>query len=194
MFVNIGKKAAVVVICPHIRPNNNTEPWMRVIAIIANLVQMAIVLSIFMLQGISLAGLTILALFSLLIIAAFNLLVLLFTGSSITGTIVKEKKAIIKRRDFRVGYALGRQPKLGIGNRHYDVLDIAEGGTRISVGRHERLKKHFQCRIQLLCGDILSMKAVVIRREGDEAALAFKSAVEYRTLQKEKQVVAGMQQ
>ena len=167
---------------------------MRVAAIIANLVQMVIVLSIFMLQGITLAGVTILALFSLLIIASFNLLVLLFPSSPSQGPIIDGKKAIIKRHDFRVAYTMGRPSQMGIQNKHYDLLDIAEGGARIAVGRHERLKKHFRCRIQLLCGEVLNIKAVVVRREGDEAALAFNPAVEYRILLKEKKAVAGAQQ
>jgi hypothetical protein len=194
MFVNIVKRVAVVVIWLHTHPNTITEPWMRVVAIIANLVQIAIVLSVFLIQGISFVSLTIPALFALLIIAVFNLSVLLFTGSPISGSILNEKKAVIKRRDFRVGYRPGRHSKLGIGNQRYDLLDIAEGGARVSIGRGERLKKHLRCRIQLLCGEMLSTKAVVIRREGDKVALAFKSAVEYRTLQKERQVVAGLQQ
>ena len=167
---------------------------MRVAAIIANLVQMVIVLAIFMLQGITLAGITILALFSLLIIASFNLLVLLFPTSPSQGPIINGKKTIIKRHDFRVGYTLGRQSKMGIKGNRYDLLDIAEGGARIAVGRHERLKKNFRCRIELLCGEILILKAAVIRREGDEAALAFNTAVEYRILLKEKQAVGGIQQ
>lgn len=162
---------------------------MRAVAIFANLVQMVIVLSIFIFQGISLSGLTVLSLFVLLIIASCNLLVLLFSGDAEPTSIINEKKAIVKRRDFRVGYALGAQPKLGIGNQLYDLLDIAEGGARITIGRHERLKKRFRCHIHLLCGETLKAKGVVIRREGHEAALTFNSPLQYRLLIKEKQAV-----
>jgi len=165
---------------------------MRIAAIIANLVQMVIVLSVFLLQGISLGGLTILALFMLLIIACFNLLVLLFSGDTGKGGIVDEKKAVVKRQDLRVSYLTGAQPTLKMGDRHYDVLDIAESGVRIVVGRHERLKKRTKCQIDLLCGECMHVKTVAIRRHGDEAALAFKPPIEYPVIVKEKQTVAGL--
>lgn len=164
---------------------------MRVAAIIANLVQMVIVLFVFLLQGIAMGGMTILALFVLFIIACFNLWVLLFPGDKDQGPVVDDKKTIIKRLDFRVGYALGTQAKLGIGEQDYDVIDISEGGARIAIGRHERLKKRFHCQVNLLCGETFKTKVVVMRREGNEAALAFDSSVAYRVLLKEKQVVAG---
>lgn len=164
---------------------------MRIAAIMANLLQMVIVLSIFLWQGISLGGLTILALFVLLIIASFNLLVLLFPANMERDTIVDEKKAIIKRQDLRVSYSVGAQPALIIGKQRYDVLDIAESGIRILIGRHERLKKRAKCHIDLLCGEVLNIKTILVRRKGDEAALVFKPPVEYRILLKEKQASAG---
>ena len=51
---------------------------MRAVAVIANLIQMVIVLSVFLLQGFVLGGWTVFALFILLMIAFLNLLVLLF--------------------------------------------------------------------------------------------------------------------
>ena len=164
---------------------------MRITAIMVNLLQMVIVLAIFLWQGMSFGGLTVLALFILLIIASFNLLVLLFPANMNQSAIVDEKKAIIKRQDLRVSYAAGSQPALIIGKQRYDVLDIAESGIRILVGRHERLKKRARCRINLLCGEVLSIKTVLVRRKGDEAALVFKPPVEYRILLKEKQAAAG---
>ena len=164
---------------------------MRVAAIMANLVQMIIVLAIFLWQGLTLGGLTILALFVLLIIASFNLMVQLFPDIIDRGTIVDEKKSIIKRQDLRVSYAAGNQPVLTIGNQRYDVLDIAESGIRILIGRHERLNKKAKCHIELLCGEALNIKTLLVRRNGDEAALAFKPPIEYRILLKEKQAAAG---
>lgn len=164
---------------------------MRVTAILANLIQMVIVLAIFLWQGISLGGLTILALFVLLIIASFNLLVLLFPTSMNRKSIVEDKKAIIKRQDLRVSYAAGFQPALTIDKQRYEVLDIAESGIRILVGRHERLKKRAKCHINLLCGEVLNIKTILVRRNGDEAALVFNPPIEYRILLKEKQAAAG---
>jgi len=165
---------------------------MRVSAILANLIQMVIVLSIFLWQGISLGGLTILALFVLLIIASFNLLVLLFPKGMGRNGIVEDKKAIIKRQDLRVSYTGGSQPALMIGRQRYDVLDIAESGIRILIGRHERLKKRAKCHIDLLCGEVLTIKTLLVRRDGDEAALAFKPPIEYRILLKEKKAASGI--
>lgn len=164
---------------------------MKAAAIAANLIQMVIVLFVFVLQGIAMDGLTIFALFILFIIACFNLLVLLFSGEKDQGPMVDDKKTIIKRLDFRVGYTSGALPKLVIGDQRYDLIDISEGGARIAIGRRERLKKRSRCRVDLLCGEKLKAKVIVIRREGDEAALAFQSPIEYRVLLKEKQIVAG---
>ena len=164
---------------------------MRAAAIVANLVQMVIVLSIFLLQGISLGGWTILALFILLIIACANLLVLLFAENTDQGLIANAKKALTKRKDLRVSYASGLQPTLNFGGRKYDIMDIAESGARIVVGRRERLKKRVKSHVQLLCGESLTIKTVVIRREGDEVALAFKPPIEYSILLKERQALAN---
>lgn len=160
---------------------------MRGVAIVANLIQMVIVLSIFLWQGISLGGWTILSLFVLLIIASFNLLVMLFPTNTDSGAIVNNKKVITKRQDLRVNYKTGVQPVLTMGKKRYDVIDIAESGIRIVVGRHERLSKRSKSHLSLLCGEVLNIKTVLIRRNGDEAALAFKPPIEYRILVKEKQ-------
>jgi hypothetical protein len=163
---------------------------MRITAIVANLVQMVIVLAIFFGQGIFLGGLTIFALFVLLIITSFNLLVLLFPPHINRVAIVKEKNPIVKRNDLRVSYITGAHPTLNIGKQRYDVIDIAECGIRIVIGRHERLKKRSKCQLGLLCGEDLNIKAVLIRRKGDEAALEITPPIEYRVLLKEKQAVA----
>jgi hypothetical protein len=164
---------------------------MRIAAIMANLFQMVIVLTIFFWQGLSLGGLTVLALFVLLIIASFNLLVFLFPDSMGRNTMLEEKKAIIKRQDLRISYADGAQPVLTIGTQRYDVLDIAESGIRIIIGRHERLKKRAKCHIELICGEVLNTKTQLVRRYGDEAALTFHPPIEYRILLKEKQAAGG---
>lgn len=178
-------------VCWTLLTNRFQGVWMRAAAIAANLVQMVIVLFVFVLQGVAMDGLTILALFVLFIIACFNLLVLLFAGEKDQGPIADDKKTIIKRLDFRVGYTSGTQPKLVIGDQRYDLIDISEGGARIAIGRQERLKKRSRCHVNLLSGEKLKAKAMVIRREGNEAALAFQSPVPYRVLLKEKQIVAG---
>ena len=101
---------------------------MRTAAIISNLVQMVIVLAIFVLQGLSFDGWTILGLFILLIIACFNLLVLLFHGFADQHLIGKEKPPIVKRQDLRVVYRSHIQPLMDMGKRSFSILDIAESG------------------------------------------------------------------
>ncbi len=50
-------------------------------------------------------------------------------------------------------------------------------------------KKRAKCHIDLLCGEVLNIKTILVRRNGDEAALAFNPPIEYRILLKEKQAV-----
>lgn len=164
---------------------------MRSVAIVANLVQMVIVLLIFTLQGLTLGGLTVLLLFVLLIIAAFNLLTLLFQGESDRSLLGKDKPAIVKRQDLRVIYAAAPHPVFSIRHQEFSLLDIAESGARFRIERHETIKKRLRGKITLLCGDTLDVKATVIRRQGDEAALRFKTPIGYATLLKEKQAISN---
>ncbi len=162
---------------------------MRIVAIISNLVQMVIVLAIFVLHGLSFEGWTILGLFILLIIACFNLLVLLFHGLSEQNLIGNEKPPIVKRQDLRVVYHTGVHPLLDVGEQSFSILDIAESGLRIRIDRHERIKKRVRARIELLCGESLNVRAIVVRRQADEAAMCFKHPLGYAVLLKEKQAV-----
>jgi hypothetical protein len=164
---------------------------MRVAAIIFNLIQMAIVLAIFVLQGMSFTGWTILGLFILLIIACFNLLVLLFHSFSDQQLIGGEKPAIVKRQDLRVVYRGNAKPLLKIGGRSFPVLDIAESGLRIRIDRNESIKKRFKGCLKLMCGEAFNIRAVVVRREGDDAAMQFKYPLSYALLLKEKQAAAS---
>ncbi len=163
---------------------------MRSAAIVANLVQMVIVLVIFILQGLALGGLTVLLLFVLLIIATFNLLILLFLGDSQRSPLGGEKPGIVKRQDLRVVYAAAPQPVLTLQHQEFVLLDIAESGARFRIRRNDSIKKRLRGRITLLCGETLHVKATVIRRQGDEAALRFKPPIGYATLLKEKQALA----
>lgn len=163
---------------------------MRLITVVANLAQMAIILLVFLLKGPSLGGWTIFALFLLLIIAFVNLLVLFFHATlsqkdQLPGT--KSDGTIIKRQDLRVAYVAAPYPVLSIGKREFSVSDISENGLRIRIGRHEQLKKRFRGDLTLLCKERLDIKATLIRRQGDEAALALKQPLDYAFLLKEKQ-------
>ena len=165
---------------------------MRAAAIIVNLVQMVIVLAIFVLQGLTFGGWTILGLFVLLVIACFNLLVLLFHGFSDQHVVSKASPTIVKRRDFRVVYRPDARPEMIFGTRSVSILDIAESGLRVKIGRHGKIRKRVRARIDLLCGETLHVRASVIRKQGDEVAMRFKNALEYTVLLKEKQAVAAL--
>lgn len=167
---------------------------MRAAAVVANLVQMVLILTIFIGHGISLGGWTILALFFLLLIAFINLVVLLFHSPDSPVLIASEKKGITKRQDFRVTYLTNNQPVLAVGHQHYSVLDLAESGLRLSIGRHERLKKRIRGHMTLLCGESLDIQATLMRREGNEAAVVFKQTIDYHTLLKEKQLAQNEKQ
>ena len=167
---------------------------MRVITVVANLAQMAIVLSIFLLKGPALGGWTVFALFVLLMIAFVNLLMLLFHSTlshKVPGKGTKEKAAIIKRQDLRVAYLSEPYPALTVGKRKFSVSDLSENGLRIRIGRHEQLKKRFRGHLDLLCDASLAVKAVLIRRQGDQAALALKEPLDYAVLLKEKKIATA---
>ena len=165
---------------------------MRAVAIVANLLQMVIILVVFTLQGIALGGMTVFLLFVLLLIAAFNLLTLLFHGEPDRSLVGGEKPGIVKRQDLRVVYTTSPYPVLSLRHQEFSLLDIAESGARFTINRHDTIKKRLRGKITLLCGDVLDIKAVLIRREGDEAALLFKTPISYSTLLKEKQALADM--
>ncbi len=165
---------------------------MRAIAVVANLIQMVLILTVFIAHGLSLGGWTILAFFFLLLIAFVNLLVFLYHVPANQVRVPSEKKGITKRQDFRVTYVTGTQPILTIGHKRYSVLDIAETGVRFSIGRHEHLKKRVRGHMSLLCGESMDVNATLIRRQGNEAAIFLKQSIVYHTLLKEKQAVLGL--
>ena len=162
---------------------------MRATAILVNMVQMVIVLAIFVLQGLTFSGWTIFGLFLILMIAGFNLLILLFHGLSEQHIIKPEKPPIVKRQDLRVAYGIGPKPDLIIGQQSFSILDIAESGIRIHIDRHETIKKRVKGRVDLLCGETMYVRASLVRRQADEAALQFRNPLGYSVLLAEKQAV-----
>lgn len=167
---------------------------MRIAAVVANLAQMTIILLVFLINGLALGGWTIFALFLLLIIAFVNLLVLLFHAAldpKITKQTPKEPSPIVKRQDLRVTYVDKHYPTLTIGKRQFSISDISENGLRIRIERHEPLKKRMRGQLALLSKKRLTVKVILIRREGEEAALALKEPIDYAVLLKEKQALAA---
>jgi hypothetical protein len=166
---------------------------MRIVAIVANLIQMLIILTLFLTQGISLGGSTIFAFFVLLLIAFINLLVLLFhsTLSAADRTQRRnEKGGLVKRQDLRVRYTPDARPELAVDKRCFSVLDLSENGVRIRIQRQEPLKRRFRGRLTLLSNQILSIQVCQVRRQGDEAALLIKQPLDWDVLSAEKELAA----
>jgi len=167
---------------------------MRIFAIIVNLAQMGIILTIFLVQGLKLGGPIILVFFVMLVFAFINLLVLLFytvnmvTNSPIIG---EEKPGIVKRQDLRVTYKSDLHPSLIIEGQRFTVLDVAENGVRFSIPRNQRIKKRVRAEMTLLCGDTLTPRGSLARREGNEATLMFKKPLSLETLSKERRTVVS---
>jgi hypothetical protein len=71
----------------------------------------------------------------------------------------------------------------------HPILDLAENGMRIGLDRNARIKRRIKGQITLLCGKVIDVKASMVRREGDEAALLMNRPMEYDLLLQEKQKV-----
>ena len=153
---------------------------MRIIAIIVNLIQIAIILTIFLIQGMALGGQTIVLYFLLLVFALINLLVLLFYTVNVPinpPLFGEEKPGIVKRQDVRVSYRTGQRPIFWVADQEVTILDLAENGARFSFPRSLRMRKRMHGEIALLCGKTIKVKGQLLRREGDEATLVFKSPI-----------------
>jgi hypothetical protein len=168
---------------------------MRIIAIIANLVQMAIILTVFLVQGMTLSGHTILIYFLLLLFAFINLLVLLFYAVNVPMNqplFGEDKPGIVKRQDVRVSYRTGSRPILTLGDREAAVLDLAENGARFSLPRNLRIQKRIRGEIALLCGKTVKVKGQLTRREGNEVTLVFKTPLSQDVLIEERRMTQSI--
>jgi hypothetical protein len=173
--------------------NRNQEGPMRAVAIVANLIQMFIILILFFIQGLTLGGLTIFALFVLLLVAFVNLLVLLFHSAlSETNRTDRrnEKQGLVKRQDLRVRYTPAARPELVVDKRCFSVLDLSENGIRIHIRRQEPLKRRFRGRLTLLSRQTLDIQVFQVRRQGNEAALLIKQPLDWDVLSTEKELVS----
>ncbi len=164
---------------------------MRILAVVANLIQFAIVLAIFFTGGSSMEPLATAGLFLLMIIAFVNLLALLFhhhfpEAEQDDG----RRRGTIKRRDIRVSYILGPRPYLETGKRRFEVQDLSERGVRFRVYPPVKIRRRIKGRIRLLCGRVIDVKGTVIRRQGDEVAICLRDPIPYPVVLAEKKFVA----
>lgn len=166
---------------------------MKIAAIVANIVQLAVILVIFFVRGLELGGLVIFLLFVLMIVPFVNLLAFLLNSRAALGWEEDEIEAegMIKRKAMRIHYTEERCPVLSTDGVAFAVQDISEGGVRIVASADTAFKKKIDGEIMLLCGSVVRFKAKVLRSEGGEMVLQFLKPIGTAPLLEEKKAMAG---
>jgi hypothetical protein len=166
---------------------------MNIAAIVANVAQLAIILVVFFLRGLELGGLVIFLLFLLMVVPFVNLLAFLLSSRTAQAWNDAEVQAdgMIKRKAMRIHYSVDRRPVFSTDGIAYAVQDISEGGVRIVASADTVFKKKIDGEVLLLCGEVLQIKARVLRGEGGEVVLQFLKPIGTVALLKEKKALAG---
>jgi hypothetical protein len=76
-----------------------------------------------------------------------------------------------QRRHYRVRYPIAERPKLAIDESQYEILELSEGGLRLSVYlgiESSPLPETIHAEITLACGRTRSITASFTRQEGEE--------------------------
>lgn len=165
---------------------------MKIIAIVANITQLAIILAIFFIRGLDLGVLVIFLLFLLMLVPFINLLAFLFASRAALGWEAAEIAAegMIKRKAMRIHYAEDHCPELSTDGIAFVVRDISEGGVRIIASADTVFKKRIEGDIKLLCGRTLKFKARVLRGDGSEVVLHFLKPIGTAALVEEKRALS----
>ncbi|MBC2709596.1 MAG: PilZ domain-containing protein [Desulfosarcina sp.] len=166
---------------------------MRIAAIAANIAQLVIILAIFFIRGLDLGAQVIFLLFLLMSVPFINFLALFFWNRPMLESASNEieENGLIKREAMRIRYREGHCPVLKTGNTAFAVLDLSEGGVRISASSATPLKKKVHGEIQLISGDLIRFKATVTRREEGEVVLQFADPIGTAFLMGEKKAMAA---
>lgn len=166
---------------------------MNIAALVANVLQLIIILAVFFIRGLDLGSLVIFLLFLLMPIPFINFLALFFSKRPISASSVDDAdgNGLVKREAVRVLYEEDRCPVLTVGNTTYTVRDLSEGGVRIRAGAEMPFKKKFNGNIRLLSGDQIRFKATVARREEGEVVFKFTEPVGTAILMEEKKALAA---
>jgi hypothetical protein len=166
---------------------------MKIVAFAANVAQLAIILLIFFVRGMDLGTPIIFLLFLLMTVPFINFVSLLFDNRRIweSGVPKVQERGMIKREAKRIYYPGDHCPTLRAGNSAFAVIDLSEGGVRISAVSTTPFKKRISGDIQLLCGERLPFKARLLRQEKGEAAFRFNSPIGTAILMEEKKVLAA---
>ncbi|WP_319524222.1 PilZ domain-containing protein [uncultured Desulfosarcina sp.] len=166
---------------------------MNIAALVANVIQLLIILALFFIRGLDLGPLAIFLLFLLMPIPFINFLALFFTKRSIAADSADDStgNGLIKREALRILYEEDRCPVLTVGETAYAVRDLSEGGVRIRAGAQAPFKKKVNGEIRLLNGDPIRFKATILRREEGEVVFKFTEPVGTAILMEEKRVLAA---
>jgi hypothetical protein len=165
---------------------------MNIAALVANVLQLLIILAVFFIRGLDLGPLVIFLLFLLMPIPFINFLALFFSKRPISASSADDAdgNGLIKREAVRILYEEDRCPVLTVGDTAYTVRDLSEGGVRIRAGAEMPFKKKFNGGIRLLSGDRIRFKATVARREEGEVVFKFTEPVGTAILMEEKKALA----
>jgi hypothetical protein len=162
---------------------------MNIAALIANIVQLVIILAIFFIKGLELGALSIFLLFLLMPIPFINVLALFFVKRPLLAA--DEGDGMVKREALRVNYSQEHCPTLTTGGTVYTVRDLSEGGVRIKATSATPFRKKVRGEIELVSGDRLRFKATLLRRGEGEAVFHFSEPVGTAILVKEKKALAA---
>lgn len=165
---------------------------MKITAIVVNIAQLAIILTIFFIRGLELGALVIFLLFLLLLVPFINLLAFLFSSRSALGwdDAEIEPGGLIKRKAMRIHYPEDRCPELSTDGIAFAVSDISEGGVRIVASSDTVFKKKIDGDIKLLCGKVLRFKGRVLRGDNSEVVLQFLKPIGTAALVAEKKALS----
>ncbi len=167
---------------------------MKIVAIIADIVQLGIILAIFFIRGLDLGALVIFLLFMLMSVPFINILALFFPNrpmlKSASETI--EDNGLVKRIAMRVRYPEAHCPIMKTAGTAFTVLDISEGGVRIRASLSTPLKKKITGEIQLISGGRIGFKAILMRREEGEVVFRFVNPIGTALLVEEEKTMAAV--
>ena len=168
---------------------------MSIVAIAVNILQLVIILAVFYIRGLELGAPVIFLLFLLMPIPFVNTVALLFTRrpTGVSAVVGADDNAIIKREAVRITYHENHGPVLNTGGAAFAVLDLSEGGVRISASSSTPFKKKISGEIRLISGERIRFKATLLRRENGETTFQFTDPVGTAVLMTEKKALADQQ-
>ena len=91
-----------------------------------------------------------------------------------------------KREYPRIKYLIIDKPKLKIGKRKYEVLDISQRGLRFLKDEKCLLPENISGKLTLLCGESFSVEGSLIWEQDDDFYVYLKNIIAPTVIQKEK--------